>query len=538
MKTAIKITAVAVITVLAALSCAPEVEVTSRDYTEYKEAKSAEYTNNQGAVTLIPTIEALGNFGGSPGLVYNKTSGGATPQGEQSREILISFPENADVLKETNANIATKLKEFINFYTYTNPITIVTVYTPSTLGGALAYEFVKRVDESITIRLASVPNQYTVVYKIDASKYTCYGQLLDINADGKAGEVYDDVYGELPILNDDATTPNNYPSYHDFVPPVTTLYLNIHGTTGGSFKVGDTKYISLTTLTAIDSDTGAQERKILSDILPNIEFQKYNKTTKAWVKDGTVALYDTTITVPPIWGFSFNTLYVAITPEDLGIYRVKATGTANLTSKDNIGAGPAKIKVNSDFFYNTVYSEPVILYDEQRSWKNNAVTSENPFSNFVVTSDANRKNIVIEADLISFLDLVTSLSVYPEVLTKEKFIESVKLVYNGDSIDQTMNPIKYGTPLDGYTNLIELKIADVKYTSSKKTDPGNDKINFITITLDPSYQINKSRVVSLLLSPDFKYTGGHITVGENSDVNSSIYNGTFFWRSYGQLPNF
>jgi len=81
MKTAIKFTAVAVITVLAALSCAPEVEVTSRDYTEYKEAKSAEYTNNQGAVTLIPTIEALGNFGGSPGLVYNKTSGGATLKG-------------------------------------------------------------------------------------------------------------------------------------------------------------------------------------------------------------------------------------------------------------------------------------------------------------------------------------------------------------------------------------------------------------------------------------------------------------------------
>jgi hypothetical protein len=515
MKTAIKITAIAVITVLAALSCSDGVDLTTRDYSERNDSNKADYTNSPGTdLGYAPVISA-------PNLIYSSSA-----TAEENKEIYITFPKGADIFKETNDAMTDKLKEFLNFYSYTNPATEPAVYTPSAMSGTLGYIFIRRVDNQITVKLDTVPNSKYFVGKIDAAHYKVFGEVLDFNGDGKGGESYDDLYYTLTV-----TGGAEMMSYTDiFLRPEWTINFYLSAGDGGFF----TNTATSTYITLIDTESSgannAQLRKIVTDLTEKIEFQKYNQTTKSWAKDGTVSPYEYTGTIPSGYPVSFITdrLFVNITPDDLGIYRVKASDAANLTSKDNYGVKPAKIKINGNYLNNTIYAGPVSYYNNDiRQWE-----TDNPVTEVMLNSDSSRKNVVLDVYFDSIIDSKASTSgeVWLEQLAIDKFNESFKLVYQ---IDNPGDIIDAGADFS-QTNLIELKVTDVKYSASKQKNATNTNNNCITITLDPGYKIDGGRAISLLLSPNFKYTGGHVTFG-NPEVANTYYNGIFFWRSYGAL---
>jgi len=516
MKTAIKITAIAVITVLAALSCTPEVTLSPRDYSDYKDQYKAEYTNSG--------LNSTGITFNYSSLLYSTT----TPAPDYTKEITVNFPSSADVLKTSNANIVGEMQKFLTFNTYTDPPGTSTNYTKSTLGSSLNYTFVERTGlTSITVRLDSLPTPKVayIVAKIDASNYKRNGQLIDRNRDGVGGDIYDDEYQTISIWDSGTTTPSG-----TFSPPVQTydLSLNLLSFNLSSFNA-DTPTSQYFQIADFGYNNTELRTKILDGIKDKIKVEKYNKASNTWEPGtATIAVHDKDMTAPTGSGLTRDCVYVAMSSfEDLGIYRVKATGLANLQSTANIGDQPAKVSVNGSFRQDTYYSAPTISISDKRA--NNYVDTSNltTFSSGTnVTSDAHKQDVVIEWYVQGVTNNNSSPAnqSYPKQLSTDEFNKAVKLVY------AKSGSVNLPGQID---NLVELKIKDVDYQIDKRNDPTATKYNKIVITLD-GYQFSpaRNRSINILINPNFKYDVETITFG-GQGVN--FYDGQFFWGNYGQL---
>jgi len=527
MKTAIKLTALALITVLVALACSDPVSLSGRNYSDRNESKSIQYTNSPGSAYLPIIFNSL---------TYYSDLDLTTVVSLQDREETITFPDGADILKADNTTIEAKLKEFLTLSQYSNPTAIPAdyIYEPSTLTTGVDYKFVRRSGNDIIV-IVTVPDIDNIVAKVDASKYKVYGQPLDTDGDGKVDE-YDDYYKHITIIGSTKHMMDTMYSSAWNPPVFGPIDIGINGPSGGLFLTTDaTPKLFIIYNRGIGGTTPGDinDRKILSDIVPLIEIQKYDQASNTWAKDGTVALYDSTTTAPTGTAWTTDIIYGSFTPVDLGIYRVIAKDVANLTTKANYGASskPAKITINgASFLTNTVYTDPVSYYNGSiRQWV------EDNHADFLyhanVSYDSNRKNIVLDMffDKIRDNKADPSVDVWLESMTTDEFNKNFKLVYDG------LNPsskIPLDADLTNYTNIVELKVIDVKYSASKYFDATNTKINCITVTLDPSFQYNGNRNISFLITTGFKYGGGHITFGDPR-LENSYYNGSYFWRSYG-----
>lgn len=536
MKTAMKMTAIAVITVLMALACAPEISLTQRDWKERNESNAAKYTDKQGSPytdDLKPNIHAA--------LIYSSAA-----VAEERKEISITFPKTADILKEKNANLPDKLKKFLNFYTYDNPPSVPGSYTSSTIAenNYIGYSVIRREGTDgniIIVKLDSIPNRARIVCKIDAANYKCSGQVVDFNGDGIGGEDYDNEYITLSIENGAS---GSWGYTDKFFRPEITVGINITGPEGGAFdNSAILTYISLATVVDNLYTNDEDDKIILRDIINNIEVQKYDQAANIWSKEGTVMLYNTDAPPPGLF-FPESRLYVYLSLSDMGIYRVKATGMTRLSTKDSIGEKAARIIVvytDSDnrLLNDTVYTDPVAYYTSNRQIEPNEPHFWPSFVKEVKTiSDFNKKNVVLEVYFNKLPDNESLSQVHLEELQLGKFNESFKLVYR-----KTLPRDAFSEYPSFYENLIELPITNVKYEATKQYDEANNANNLIIITLDPNYQIDGERAINLLLSPGFKYTGGHVTFGdfsgESNGITDTYYNGTFFWANYGQLaPGF
>jgi len=524
MKKTIKfiVIAAAVLAVLTALSCSDGASLSGRDYKEYKDQFKAEYTNS----SRIDDVDFSG-----VSLTYS-----ATNVADSAKEQKITFPKEADILRETN-DIEAKLKEFLSFSQYENPTATPGVYTPSKLTTPVDYSFIRREGNNDVIIIVAVPNINKIVAKIDATKYKVYGQLYDKDGDGKGGEaLYDDQYKELDIASGAGTLG----AFSNPVRDAETL--TITGPTSGTFTNANAKTtVGLATFSLLGDNDNAIYRKVLSDLKDKIELQKYDKSKKEWVKEGNAELFEYRGTAHSEGGWSVDYLYVTINPlEDLGIYRIKATGIKNLATAENIGDAPRKIKVavgsgSASFFQETGYTEPALYNNTNiHQWENSPVSTYIIASNTVKKADVNKKNVVIELYFNAVADSLDSASTkWLEEIDLDKFKNAFKLVYNGD-VPNT--EIANGANLNDQKNIVEIGITNVKYEVSKRYDLDNTNKNCITITLDKNFKLsqNGDLAVSLLLSPEFKYAGGHITFGSN-DLTASYYNGSYFWRSYGEL---
>jgi len=549
MKTAMKFTAIAVVTVLVALSCAPEVELSSRDYGEYNDAKNAKYVSSAPGATDI-YISAGSRFAYS---VY-----GVTALPERYREIDIEFPNDADLVKVSNDNITegtAEMKKFFTFHTYTNPDTSSITdppYTPSNLGSAIDYKFVERKNVTtssntgkpatvITVRLNSVPNENTIVYRVNAAEYRRSGQLVDRNGDGIGGDElgYDDEYDEIEITGS-ITPAATAPQYNDFVGPLVTVYVNVGFGIDGygmGIPVAGIDPVVVASLYSFNGN-GAQERQILNDIKGKFEIQKY--TNNVWAKDtssgSAIQLYDASTLTPPAYATSWdNCLYAGITPDDLGIYRIKASESAVSLSSQNVGKGKAKIIIGNSALQNTFTTDPVLTYKDGREWHPGS------FNNVVITSDNSKKNVVIKMYVPPYvytdIDPTLSFTAYPQTMTTEAFNKAVKLLSYKPGTNGTITfPITANTE-----NVAEIEVTNVVYSIDKRFDDSAVKNNLITITLDPDYVFESARPIRLLINSNFKFDNANVTFGDNcpqsppagNRVQDTFYDGTYLWKSYG-----
>lgn len=541
MKTAMKITALAVITVLVTLSCVPEVSVTDRDYSEYNDAKSAVYTSNHGGTGVaLPQVNTYVKFNTSV----------LIPQSEGQKEIAIILDPASDILKLPNADIPAKLQEFFSFLQYSNaataplpvPPATSTYYVASTVT-AIPYTFVRRegnTGDTLVVKLNSIPDRPYITWKLDASKYYVSGQLVDFNGDGKAGEAFDDIYGEDDGFNDtridlDAGTDSvtaagtlamGYTT--DFSRPDMTFNLSISGfLSNGNFYAGALPEV--VPIFQPSSSPNVNVLKILNDIKDKVELQKYNNGT--WVKDGSIAVFDGDSTSTTLT-FTTDTLYVTFTPSNLGIYRLKVTGGDELVS--TVGAVKVKIIVESDPYSKTRFYDPVAFYNIDFVQPLPPVS----FSLYAVkiNSDHEKRNVVLDVYFQGVVDniLATTPNVYPATLTLENFNKAAKLVYKRTSGTFDLPGVSVEAK-----DYVELPVVDVAYKISKQYSSLNTTDNnLISITLDPSYQIAGDRNVYLLLSPDFKFAQNHVTPGNfTGNIKETFYNGSFFWENYGILVN-
>jgi hypothetical protein len=528
MKTVIKITAITIITVLAALSCSDEVELTRRDFNEIRDVNAPKYVNFDYS-DFVPSINSIGLTYVAPPNIPTETQ----------KEMTITFPAGADILKK---NIKTSdIMEFISMYTFDNTDEV------SSKADDVDFEFVRRVrqtvdtdTEDVIIRLIEVPNK-TFVVKIDATRYTFAGGLkLDIDGDNVAGEaVYDDVY--IRITPGGSVT--SIPSYKT---PILTFSLTILAVpiSPGSLNNLIEQEIRIADLSLGDyssTDRKSRQKAVIEALMPKIKFQKYNPESKTWTDTGTIKSVDSN-TSSEISGDWY--LAVDITPQDGDIYRTYASGMKNLTTSDTFLDIKQKIEVSADgslygqddpkYTYNTVISDPIMFTDQdpnKRIIQNvSPVDTSYPIN---ISSDGNGKNVKLEIYFSSIL--AGGLSYWPEDNGNETFKKNFKLVYNNASHGGSITNLS----LTSLEDLVFIPIKEVKYESHNPNNsipvPG---INKITITLDPSYQLSKERdrTISLLLAPGFKYGTDIIFFGDYSFIGAaSFIDGTNFWKAYGQI---
>jgi len=546
MKTTMKITALAVVTVLVALSCAPpDVTLTNRDLSEFRSADDAKYTDGLAHGIGFPTSMA---YVAAAALV------------PADRELTITFPYDgnyttnnattgitADILNEPNDKIEAGLQEFLKLCTFTSTApTGDLVDPPSTVGKEYTYKFVSRTVNSITIRLDEMPSETILVWKVIGSKYKINGQPLDNDNDGVGGEAdYDDVYQEFAVFGAPTTVTRNF---QDLVLNGLNLYVDIidFAPATGPTKAAPTMYVLAATF---NSGTQSQARTILGELKDKFSLEKYNKSNLKWepVSGITFDVYKSDGSYT--WGNlgTDDGIFFSVNTEDLTRYRVVMNGADNLKSKDNIGTKPAKIMVNGSFFNKSVVTSATPTVDWTDVTKPSDVANITDFldtSSATFTSDRNGKNVVITVPFSgTFMsDDATPVALNPQKVDSANFIKNISLVYDTKNNDDG-NPDRFfvtnsSKPIGDWA---ELKIDNVEFKDGTHDTLNDTVIRSLVITLDPANQLPGAIYIRLLANNNsfkFQTAAGATdkTRAFGDSTNDMItYKDTLYWKDYGAV---
>lgn len=224
MKTIKKITVLIVIAVLAAASCAPDLEP-HFDNSWQKDLEASKSVEKNTDLTNTGTAVTSG--GKRPAITSRTLQTAIAGTRDSKGDITIQFSPDADVLKgiTTGEQLVAKMKESISFFTYEKTTTVLPVYTDSITAGwtttNVDYKFVSRNGDIVNIELDKVfgESDSHVIFKIDSTKYTFgNGQKMDIDNNGIGGEIhYDDYYETLNVdgirTSDTSVPPKSYQSF-------------------------------------------------------------------------------------------------------------------------------------------------------------------------------------------------------------------------------------------------------------------------------------------------------------------------------------
>ena len=347
MKTAIKITALAAVLILAAVSCAPDADFTKMDWGKANDAASPTSTSTaadtaayRGNGRFVPTIPGTGGTSSDP---LTATTGTTNPG--ILYEFDIRFPAEADFLrKQSIAEIENALKDFMTLYSYTNPAGHSN--TPSDRSTGIDYTLMRRTPTTvgsngfvdITIHL-NIPASNFVV-KIDSTKYTVKGNKLDRNGDRKPGEeFYDDAY--IQVYVDESTNgtfvppggPHTSNGYQAWALTLTNVSAFI-STTDAHFTQERTVSVATLAPNGININLGTAEYNAVIDeelgaLVEKISFEKFDLNDRTWKPveaniryfDGTEVLTQPTGVLNP----AARSIVLTYTPDALGYYRTVAT---------------------------------------------------------------------------------------------------------------------------------------------------------------------------------------------------------------------
>jgi hypothetical protein len=565
-KAAFAATALVTVLALAAISCAPDAELTARDWSEYNSQHNAKLTDNLNDDTVVPEVTGYG---------YKTDRDKASPNDEdqlplsntqdlvpEDSELVITFPAEADVLKVSNDKLLGELKKFMSFYTYITPTpaTNEEQYVVSAIGTELAYEFVKRVNRAatgntsdplkgeagadITIRLTSLPPgpqpgtgpTTGVVMKING-KYKVNGNGLDLDDDGKAGEtVYDDYYEDLTVLSHSDT----------FIPPTDSgplvLSIGAVGTSGANSFTGANTVSKTFTIATLDGDgiadsgtdtnyTG-RHKTILEALIPQFKVQKFNDATGKWVDvpEATAAIK-----------YANAQLETTFSVEHLSIYRLYASGLKGLKTSglaDLYGGAEKKIAISGSF-PNTTESLRIDTYisDNAGYYNNDTLLSVDASSIYDVTVSPPLKSVELytydnagkKATVKILLSPITVGSskyfVKEEADLFKKYLRLAYVISGGkatslSSIDDD--------------NIAFLKITDVQF--ERVNDPGTTDHAYtrVILTIDSNLKVTDSPSFTFLLAPGFEYGSTAIRFGDFTAIDTVI-DGIRGWAKYDDI---
>jgi hypothetical protein len=663
MKTLIKITALAVITAFAALSCAPDVELTARDWGEKDSERDASLTNNRNndsTTGVVPTIS--GTLPLAPS--------GVTIEPE-NRELVVRFPVDADFLKASNDQLLSKLNEFLTIFKYTTPdATPPETYRFSKEGDKAAYEFVRRENGTylgvqvglVTIRIPqafllaqqTTPDATGVIMKIDGAKYTVGGRGLDLDNDGNAGEaIYDDAY---------VTVSTGWGIDPTWIGPggPKTLTLTI-----GSFGANPSSFVAATasrpvTIASIagggiggntaDSTGNLRRKAILEALISKFKVQKFNATSGTWDDfTATITYQNDPAATAPLGGMYGSLVITSFTPEDLGIYRISASGMKGLVTSGqaafygveqkirvtNTGGNSSSANMRIDNFVSAstgfyssirdINANPNAsvlnkTYDNSGKkavfeLKFNAINftpAGGTPTDFYLKEDAEvfKKNVRLAyrlgggilgnnvqvtqqwvnstgtfLDVTSIQQLIdddddddtydtTSIDTIPvqnlsslisdlDGSTEIRIVQyssTVSLHIISYDITSTPNTITLSSPIDisGWgnaettirwqqttstggnvpiidpTDVVFVKISDVKFEKISQGTPSVQVATKVTITVDDGLIYGKLKPTYLLLAPGFEYGHANLTFGDFTAIDTVI-DGIRGWKAYGSV---
>ena len=449
------------IVVMAVVSCTPEAELTPYNWKDYNQQFDPSNTN-----------QTVQNF------VVNADLGLSVPV-LYSQEVDITFPASADVLRETNVRIESKLKEFLSFSHFTNPAAW-TVGQTSTFAPIENWSFIRRNSNTVTVKIEKpfVAADSNVLLKIDGTKYTyARGIKMDMDDNGTAGEaVYDDFYAELSVAG---STNTDIPRYNQSLGWTINLLTPLGGSfitavpTTLAFDIGTTTI----SLSASDPDAAITERNnICNSFTSRFIVQKNNESTGWRWQDvsGTVSW------VPEDNRFRFP----QTTVEDMTAYRVVWNGSTIVSSANQyygvnqrinihgsgLKHGLPKVETDAGFYWNIdthAFLPQALIPDIMLSVNRNSIG----------------KNVVLEFELFT--------PVYKpggEDTTAYYFKEYTQDVFKSNfKIASTTSGTLDVNVFQDDANVSFIPISSVEFIRRDLPETGTSGFNVIRIALDPDY---------------------------------------------------
>jgi hypothetical protein len=534
MKTTIKTLLLAAILVLAVLSCAPEVEMSSRDFDAIKGVDSALSEIDYSDMEPIRITNSLTN---------------SAVQFDEDKQITIWLPKEADVLRKTNAEMSAGLAAFMKAYAIVSaPTPMTSGFETPTLGAEIPYTFVKRtvnnsggfVGFNVTIQLNAVPNA-NVVLKIDAAQYTFNrGKKLSNSDDTWAGTAYNDVYLNVPVTSSvvgfqGGTYSNPYKTWR-----LTLSSPSFDAITGAGVVESNARLDSIATLiglpglssgTTYDTDTMIKNAE-LRGLVGKFHLEKF--ATDSWVDAGGTFAYVDIATGSTASYQGYITL--SSTPEKFTAYRIRVDGTENLETSGTYYNVKQRIRVGGSYnnksvvtavsYYEGIQSGPA---NEYMSWvtgtnsSGSLVAGNNPVTSTEVQYDKGNSLIL----LMTFSPLSVPGELYYRYIKEmslAEFQKNVKIFYSTDT-----NAISAPSALANkdLKNIAFLDITAVKYGDTLH-------YNEITVTATVENRYTPSKTLYLALAPGFTYNSDKIVFGNYSNVNIVI-DGVRFFDYYGAI---
>jgi len=546
------------IAALAAISCAPEVDVSSYDWSgnqQYDVDLGNSITVNNiwpDALTYVDHVTSI-------------TTGTPSVTTYTNLQFSLTFGSTADFLRADD--VGAELAKFLSFYRVNRSNKLDAAGTAietaavsnapeagtlDTLSAPIAYEFVKRTGSTVTVRLTGATyssqddaatvelsnrtKKSQIIAKIDGTAFTyARGLKVDLDNNGIPGEeFYDDrwltgtgvtTYGGVQY-NNVALKQNLNWSF---------TIANLSALDGTLTFTGPNTFTAAT-LSATGSSV-KQANAIRSAFAGSFKLQKF--VSGNWT-DASTAVY-----TPDATDADLNPGVIQfkdVTIEHLAPYRIVWKGSEDPTYATEFRGVKQRISINGT---ETITPTPSSKYLRNQTQRNGAYhvfvdgtkadfihPDETTFDITPYSYSSDFKNVVLELE-VGIIDVprvdaqgdpvndpTTSQQIIDyyglkEITSLATFKESFRIIYQKDGNNHKTVTV---ANVPSLTDFIEVDIIDVKFAKSPAaTSKGVNDL--IRITLDPNYKLNTSSGnTAVLINNGLSYTDGKSVFGNPSGI--------------------
>ena len=503
---------------VAVLSCNPEVEITKHDWKAVnadRDTSILSIGSKTDKVDYAPTFKA--NLSVDPDA--------------KKDTVEITFPKEADILQKGDGQILSALQKFLKFYSYSKAPSPNSEFVADPLGGEIGYTFEKRLKETVTIKLASLPDDRNVVAKVLASEYTyASGRKLGGSGDTKYGIPYYDQYATLAVSDGDILA-EHVGAYTPQYRKDWTLTISAPSGVPDPDKEGKVVSTVANLSDSVSEDTWRED--ILKPLVGKFKLRKFDIKGGKWSD-----VPSTSATFAYVNGAlaGMSKIEVSFTPEEFVPYVVEVTGgLENLQTSATVYGVNQRVKVtggnNTPAFNLKKVTTNAYQWIDMNKKGRTLATGKTPVvsSGTLISTDKEGKNLRVELKFAPIVspDDDSSANVYPKEMDLGEFKKYFKIGYQIDG-----KPIKADEDVDA-GKVAFLDIKRIWYGSDTKGDDEGKK-NLIFLTLNSDYTLDSFVDLYVFIAPGFKYDHDQIIFGNYENWQYTV-DGVRHFDSYGQI---